>query len=187
MSTPVYAEMKLDKRILIVTNDSTVFLMRNRIASAFEMFGGRVTEVKNLVKRLDTAVDEKGRKLCDVSFGVITTQYGFVPGNYQITDYADVMSDKAGYIAADERRHFVEQTSFLMKPFDKVVLCVPNDMFQMFLDRGEMPDGTLIAVTSPRFKEACEQHGWTWMERKGARVGDANADEIERIVRELCS
>ncbi|MDO5862483.1 MAG: hypothetical protein Q4Q58_06815, partial [Thermoplasmata archaeon] len=70
MSTPIYAEMKLDKRILIVTNDSTVFLTKNRITSVFEMFGGRVTEVKNLVKRLDTAVDAKGRKLCDVSFGV---------------------------------------------------------------------------------------------------------------------
>ncbi|MDO5862471.1 MAG: hypothetical protein Q4Q58_06755, partial [Thermoplasmata archaeon] len=62
-----------------------------------------------------------------------------------------------------------------------------NDMFQMFLDRGEMPDNVLIAVTSPRYREVCEQHGWTWLERRGARVGDANADEIERIVRELCS
>ena len=83
--TKIYAETKLMKRILIVTNDSTVFLVKNRIATAFELFGGRVTEVKNLVKRLDTAVDDRGQKLCDVSFGVITTKYGFVPGNYQIT------------------------------------------------------------------------------------------------------
>ena len=187
MGTPVYAEMKMDKRVLVVTNDSTVFLVKNRIASAFEMFGGRATEVKNLVERLDTAKDEKGRKVCDVSYGVITTRYGFVPGNYQIMSYENVMSDKAGYLAADEERHFVEQVSFLMKPFDKVVMCVPNDMFQMFLDRGEMPDGALIAVTAPRFREECEAHGWTWLERRGARVGSANADEIERIVRALRS
>ena len=44
-----------------------------------------------------------------------------------------------------------------------------------------------FAVTSPDFREECESRGWTWLERKGARVGDANADEIERIVREMCA
>ncbi len=187
MGERFYAEMKLEKRILIVTNDSTVFLQKGRIVSAFELFGGRMTEVKNLVARLDTAKNAKGGKLCDVSFGVITTQYGFVPGNYVIRDYPEVMHDRAGYIAVDEQKGYVEQVSFLMKPYDKVVLCVPNDMFEMFLERGEMPDDVLIAVTSPKFKDECEKHGWTWLERKGARVGSGNADEIERIVRELCA
>lgn len=181
------AEMKMGKRILIVTNDSTVFLVKNRLSTPYEMFGGRVTEVKNLVKRLDTAVDDKGRKLVDVSFGVITTRFGFVPGNYQIMDYPDVMSDKKGYQEAEEQKQFVEQTSFLTRPFDKTILCVPNDMFQMFLDYDGIANGKLIAVTSPRFKDECEKRGWTWLERKGARVGDANADEIERLVREMCS
>lgn len=187
MGDRFYAEMKLSKRILIVTNDSTVFLQKGRVVSAFELFGGRMTEVKNLVARLDTAVDDRGRKLCDVSFGVITTEYGFVPGNYVIRDYPEVMHDKAGYAEADARRGYVEQVSFLMRPYDKVVMCVPNDMFEMFLERREMPDDVLIAVTSPRFRDACGEHGWTWLERKGARVGSGNADEIERIVRELCS
>ena len=185
--TKIMAEMRMGKRILIVTNDSTVFQVRNRLTTPFETFGGRVTEVKNLVKRLDTAVDDKGRKLCDVSFGVITTKYGFVPGNYQIMDYPDVMSDKEGYRKAEEERGFVEQTSFLTRPFDKTILCVPNDMFEMFLEHDGIGYGKLIAVTSPRFKEECEKRGWTWLERRGARVGDANADEIERLVRELCS
>ena len=184
--TKLFVEAKIGKRILIVTNDSTVFLVKNRLATAFDIFGGRVTEVKNLVKRLDTATFPGGAKLVDVSFGVITTKYGFVPGNYQIVDYPDVMSDKVGYEAAEEAKGFIEQTSFLTKPFDKVVMCVPNDMFQMFLDRGDIADGKLIAVTSPRFREECERRGWTWLERKGARVGNENADEIERLVRELC-
>lgn len=178
-------ETKMRPRILIVTNDSTVFQVRRRLTTPYDTFGGRVTEVKNLVKRLDTATDDKGGKLCDVSFGVITTKYGFVPGNYQIMDYADVMSDKASYEKADSERGFVEQTSFLTKPFDRTVLCVPNDMFEMFLERGAIDDCKLIAVTSPRFKEECDRRGWIWMERKGARVGNENADEIERIVRSM--
>lgn len=187
MTGEVFAEMKMRKRVLVVTNDSTVFLVKGRLATPYDIFGGRVTEVKNLVKRLDTAVDDKGRKLCDVSFGVITTKYGFVPGNYQITDYPDVMSDADGYREADERRGFVEQTSFLTRPFDKTVMCVPNDMFAMFLEKGDIWDGRLIAVTSPKYREECERRGWNWLERRGARVGDANADEIERIIRSLRS
>ena len=54
--TKIYAETKLMKRVLIVTNDSTVFLVKNRIATAFELFGGRVTEVKKLVERLEQPV-----------------------------------------------------------------------------------------------------------------------------------
>ncbi len=183
----VLTEMRMGKRILIVTNDSTVFLQKGRIATPFEMFGGRVTEVKNLVKRLDTAVDDDGKKLVDVSFGVITTKFGFVPANYQITDYEEVMSDKAGYEKADAEKGFIEQTSFLTRPFDKVIMCVPNDMFAMFLEKGEIPNGRLIAVTGAKFKDECEKRGWTWLERKGARVGNENADEIERLIRELCA
>ncbi len=185
--TKIYAETKLRKRILIVTNDSTVFLVKNRIAPAFEMFGGRMTEVKNLVRRLDTAVDNRGGKLCDVSFGVISTRYGFVPGNYQIMDYSHVMSNREEYLQADSDRNFISQTSFMMRPFDKVVLCVPKDMFAMFLETDEIDGGKLIAVTSSEFKEECERRSWTLLERRGARVGDENADEIERLVRELCA
>ncbi len=185
--TRIYAETKLQKRILVITNDSTVFLVKNRIATAFEMFGGRMTEVKKLVERLDRAVDDRGEKLCDVSFGVITTKYGFVPGNYQIMEYPHVMSNRDEYIQADLDRNFVSQTSFMTRPFDKVVMCVPKDMFQMFLEADEIDDGKLIAITSPDFQEECERRGWTWLERKGARVGDANADEVERIIRELCA
>lgn len=184
--TPLMTETVMRRRILVVTNDSTVMLGKG-LCSARDMFGGRVTEVKNLVDRLDALTDDSGRKLVDVSFGVISTKYGFVPGNYQIMPYTDVMSDRVGYEEAEERKGYVEQTSFLTRPFDRTVMCVPNDMFRMFLEKGGIGDGRLIAVTSPAFKEECERRGWTWLERRGARVGSSNADEIERLVRDLCS
>ena len=185
METKLMTEMKTSTRILVVTNDGTVFRSKG-VDSAFNMFGGRVTEVKSLVARLDTAVDEKGRKLCDVSYGVITTRYGFVPGNYVIDSYPRVMSNKKEYEFVNAANHFVEQTSYLCRPFDKVIFCIPKDMFAMFLEADQIDDGKLIAVTCPEFKEECEKRGWTFLERKGARVGSENADEIERLIRELC-
>lgn len=185
--TKLMTETVLNRRILIITNDSTVFTAKHRVLSAFEMFEGRVTEVKNLVARLDTATDDKGRKLCDVSFGIISTKYGFVPGNYMITGYDEVMSDKAGYEECEERKQYVEQISYLTQPFDLVVFCIPKDMFKLFLDADLIRKGCVVAVTSPDFKEECEARDWVFLERKGARVGSENADEIERIVRELCA
>ena len=186
MPTRLVTETKIQKRVLVVTNDSTVFLEnKNLIAQAFDMFGGRVTEVKKLVAHLDTATKEDGSKLCDVSFGVISTKYGFVPGNYMISGYDEVMSDKAGYEDCEKRKQFVEQVSYLTQPFDKTIMCVPKDMFAMFLEADQIRDGALIAVTSPDFKEECEKRNWTFLERKGARVGEENAKKIEEIIRAL--
>jgi len=184
--TQLLTDLHLAKRILIVTNDSTVFKDKNRLLSAFEMFEGRATEVKNLVARLDTAVDDKGGKLCDVSYGVITTKYGFVPGNYMVTGYDEVMDSKEGYIEADQRKQYVEQVSYLTRPFDKVIFCMPKEMFRLFLEADQIADGKLIAVTNPEFKDECEKRGWIYLERRGARVGNENADRIEEIIRELC-
>ena len=180
-------EMRRLNRILIVTNDSTVFTNKNMLLSAFEMFGGRMTEVKKLVARLDTAEKPDGRKLCDVSFGVITTKYGFVPGNYMISGYDKVADCKEDYLDIQERKQFVEQVSYLSQPFEKVIFCIPKDMFAMFLEADLIEKGKVIAVTSPDFKEECEKRGWTFLERKGARVGNENADEIERLIREFCT
>lgn len=182
---PTYAEVKLRPRVLVVTNDSTVFLEKNRIASAADMFGGRVTEVKNLVERLKSLTNDDGKPVVDVSFGIITTKYGFVPGDYQIMSYDEVMSDAAGYKEADERKKYVEQTSFLTRPFDLTIICVPNDMFGMFLEYDDIADGKLVAITSEKYKEECEKHGWMWLLRKGARVGNDNADRIVERVKTL--
>ena len=81
----------------------------------------------------------------------------------------------------------MEQVSYLTQPFDKTIFCVPKDMFAMFLEADMIRDGAVIAVTSPDFKDECEKRGWTFLERRGARVGNENADEIERLIRELCA
>lgn len=184
--TKLMTDLHMSKRILIVTNDSTVFKDKNRLLSAFEMFEGRATEVKKLVARLDTAKDSKGNKLCDVSYGVITTHYGFTPGNYMVTGYDKVMESKEDYIAVDKEKNYVEQVSYLTRPFDKVIFCIPKEMFRLFLEYDGIADGKLIAVTNPEFKEECERRNWVYLERNGARVGNENADRIEELIRELC-
>ena len=184
--TQLLTDLHMNKRILIVTNDSKVFKDKSKLLSAFEMFEGRATEVKNLVARLDTAKDEKGRKLCDVSYGVITARYGFVPGNYMITGYDETMDTREEFIAVDQKKQFVEQVSYLTRPFDKVIFFMPKEMFRLFLEANQIADGKLIAVTNPEFQSECERRGWTYLERKGARVGNENADRIEEIVRDLC-
>jgi hypothetical protein len=184
--TQFLTDLHMTKRILIVTNDSKVFKDKNRLLSAFEMFEGRATEVKNLVARLDTAKDDKGGKLCDVSYGVITARYGFVPGNYMITGYDETMDTREEFMAVDARKQFVEQVSYITRPFDKTVFCMPKEMFRLFLERDLIDRGKLIAVTNPEFEEECRKRDWAYLERKGARVGNDNADRIEEIVRELC-
>jgi hypothetical protein len=179
-------DLHMTKRILIVTNDSKVFKDKNKLLSAFDMFEGRATEVKNLVARLDTAKNEKGGKLCDVSYGVITARYGFVPGNYMITGYDETMDTREEFLAVNEKKQFVEQVSYLTRPFDKVIFCIPKEMFRLFLEPGLIDYGKLIAVTNPEFEEECRMRDWIYLERKGARVGNENADRIEEIIRELC-
>ena len=185
--TQLMTDLHMTKRILVVTNDSKVFKDKSRLLSAFDMFEGRATEVKNLVARLDTAVDDKGKKLCDVSYGVITARYGFVPGNYMVTGYDETMDTKEEFAAVNEKKQYVEQVSYLTQPFDKVIFCMPKEMFRLFLEEGQIADGKLIAVTNPEFEEDCRKRGWTYLERKGARVGNENADRIEALVRELCA
>jgi len=184
--TQFMTDLHLKKRILIVTNDSKVFKDKNKLLSAFEMFEGRATEVKNLVARLDLAKDDKGGKLCDVSYGVITARYGFVPGNYMITGYDETMDTREEFMKVDANKQFVDQVSYLTRPFDKVIFCMPKEMFRLFLEADQIDNGKLIAVTNPEFERDCLDRDWIYLERKGARVGNENADRIEELVRELC-
>lgn len=172
------------KQILVITNDSTVFL-KSGLASAFEMFGGRVTEVKELVARLDTA-SKDDRKMCEVSFGLISSHFGFVPGNYTIAPYDRVMSSKEDYEAVQERKNYLDTLGYVASPFDKVVVCVPKAMFAMMLENDTLPEGKVIAVTSPDFKDECDGRGWTFLERRGARIGNANSEAIFRMIEEIC-
>ena len=166
--------------ILIITNDSTVFL-KHGLASAFEMFGGRVEEIKKFVERLDTA-ENNGKKMCEVSFGVISTRFGFVPGNYVITKYDKIMGSKEDYEQVQNEKDYLGQMNQISKIFDKILVCVPKDMFRMILENDTLPQNKVIAVTSPDFREECGERGWTFFERKGARLGKDNSDRIFEII-----
>jgi hypothetical protein len=164
------------KRVLVITNDSEVFLS-DKFVSAFEMFGGRMTEVKDLVGRLDG--------ICDVSFGIISGNFGFIPANYVVMKYDKVPSCKKEYEELQERKDFVGQIKYITnaKVFDKIVVCVPKDMFGMLLDA--LPSEKVIAVTSLGYRSECKKRGWTFYLRNGARVGKSNADAIVSEIKEL--
>jgi len=166
--------------ILVITNDSTVFLKKG-LTSAFEMFGGRAEEVKRLVAKLDLA-EKDGKKMCDVSFGVISSRFGFVPGNYVITNYEGVMSSKEDYLRVQNEKDYLGQLNQISKYFDKIIICVPKDMFAMMLEDNTFQSGKVIAVTNPSFEEECLKRGWMYLERKGARVGNENAEKIFRTI-----
>ena len=174
--------------VLVITNDSTVFL-KTGVASAFEMFGGRCQEVKNLVARLDTAccTGKPEKKLCQVSFGIVTSKYGYIPADYTVMPYPkeEVMDSPEDYEDLQKRKNFLGIIEYTCKLFDRIVVCVPKHMMKMILDSNALPNGRVIAVTSPDFKDECEKRDWLFLERKGARVGDANADIIFEEVRKI--
>jgi hypothetical protein len=168
------------RSVLVVTNDSTIFLKRG-LATAFEMFGGRTEEIKKLVAKLDTA-KKNGRKMCDVSYGVISARFGFVPGNYVITNYDEVMANKKDYERVQKEKDYLGQLNQVAMYFDRIVVCVPNDMFAMMLEDETFLQGKVIAVTSPAFETYCMSRNWVFMERKGARLGKENAERIFRLI-----
>ncbi len=174
--------------VLVITNDSAVFLKQG-VSSAFEMFGGRCQEVKNLVARLDTACcsDNPEKKLCQVSFGIVTSKYGYIPADYTVMQYPkeEVMDSPEDYEALQKRKDFLGVMEYTSKLFDRIIVCVPKHMMKMIMDADALPNGRVIAVTSPDFKEGCEERDWLFLERKGARVGDANADRIFEEVRKI--
>ena len=72
---------------------------------------------------------------------------------------------------------------FTVEAFDKIVVCVPKDMFAIIKD--SLPDGRVIAVTNEIYKEECARRGWTYLPRVGARVGNENHEKILEIIRAL--
>ena len=174
--------------VCIITNDSTVFL-KTGVASAFEMFGGRCTEVKKLVARLDTASmsNDPSKKLCEVSFGIISSRFGYVPADYTIMPYPkeEVMDSPEDYEAVQEKKNYLGMIDYTCKLFDRIVVCVPKHMVEMILDADVLPEGRVIAVTSPELKAECEKRDWMFLERNGPRVGSENADIIFEEIRKI--
>lgn len=174
--------------VLVITNDSTVFL-KNGAASAFEMFGGRCQEVKKLVARLDTAskTDDPSKKLCEVSFGIISSRFGYVPANYTVMAYPkeEVMDSPEDYEAVQKKKDYLGIIERSSKLYDRIVVCVPRHMMEMIMDYGALPDGRVIAVTSPDLRGECRKRDWLFLERKGPRVGADNADIIFEEIRKI--
>ena len=173
---PVAYEKKEDEHyVLVITNDSTVFLTK-RWVSAFEMFGGRITEVEKLVCDIED--------ICHVSFGIISGRFGFIPADYVVMPYDNVPSCKEDYEEAQERTDYAGKIRQMITPiYDRIVVCVPKDMFAIIKD--SLPDGRVIAVTNEIYKDECERRGWTYLPRVGARVGNENRDKILEIIRNL--
>jgi len=55
----------------------------------------------------------------------------------------------------------------------------------MIMDANVLPDGRVIAVTSPELKAECEKRDWMFLERNGPRVGSENADIIFEEIRKI--
>ena len=159
-------------KVLVITNDSTVF--RYEEAKAEDMFGGRLTEVRNLKQRIS--------EMFETSFGIISGRYGFISGDRAITKYENVPDSETEYKMLEERTGFSEWISMVSEGFDVTLLFVPKGMMRMLMNVSIK--GRIISSTSPEFKDEFERRGWSFYERKGARVGRNNAD---MIVSELLS
>ncbi len=170
-----YQKKEGERFVLVITNDSTVFTTK-RWVSAEEMFGGRLTEVKNLVHSLT--------EVSNVSFGIISGKYGFIPANYVVMPYDNVPECKEDYEELQERTDYAEKIRYVCQNFfDRIIVCVPKDMFAII--KGSLPDGKVIAVTNACYEAECAERGWTYLPRVGARVGKENAERIKGIVESL--
>jgi hypothetical protein len=154
--------------VLVITNDSTVFL-KSGLSSAKDMFGGRVTEVRNFCDRLSA--------VCDVSFGIISGRFGFVPGEYTVMPYSEITDTPEAYFELQGRKDYASVINAVSKPFDRIIVFVPKAMMAILLDNNAF-SRKVISVTDEAFKEHFEKSGWSWYPRSGARIGRTNADRI---------
>jgi hypothetical protein len=162
-------------RILVITNDSTVFL-HDGLCSAKDMFGGRVAEVRGFCNRLSA--------ICEVSFGVVSGRFGFVPGGYAIAKYPEITDTPEGYLELQERKDYASVVNSASRHFDRTLVFVPKAMMAVLLDNDAFP-GKVIAATNRAFKGHFEENGWSWYERRGARIGRSNADAIFNEIKGL--
>jgi len=157
-------------KILVVTNDSTVF--KHEEAKAEEMFGGRLTEVRNLKNRISG--------VSDVEFSIISGEHGLISGDRTIKRYVDVPDTLSGYLRTQEKTRFSEAISELTRSYDVTLIFVPKEMMRILL-KNEL-QGMVIAVTNAEFKEEFKRRGWYYLERRGARIGKENFQTIYEII-----
>ena len=157
-------------RILVVTNDGTVFLRDH--GKAEEMFGGRVTEVI----RLKTMLSNEH----EVSLAIISGKYGMICGNKTISKYTGAPDTAEGYTELQTRTDYAGELKKMTGSFDATMVFVPKDMMRILIGSCALPKNT-VAVTSPEFKDLFEMRGWTFLERRGARIGKDNTERIRII------
>ena len=162
-------------RVLVITNDSTVFL-KNGISPAKDMFGGRVTEVRNFCNRLSA--------ICDVSFGMISGRFGFVSGENVIMPYGEVTDTPERYYELQEKKDYATAINQISRTFDRSIVFVPKAMMAILLDNDAFPR-KVIAVTDEVFKDHFTENQWSWYPRSGARIGKPNADAITEEVKAI--
>jgi len=157
-------------RILIVTNDGTVFLKDE--GKAEEILGGRVREVLDLKRSLSDGHD--------VSLALISGRYGLISGDRVISQYSNAPDTSAGYAELQTRTDYAGRLKVMSRSFDMTMVFVPKDMMRILIAGGSLPRNTL-AVTSPEFIDVFEKNGWKFLERKGARIGNKNAESIRSL------
>ena len=162
-------------KVLVITNDSSVFLKKG-LCAAKDMFGGRVTEVRNFCNRLSA--------VCDVSFGIISGRFGFVPGEYTVMPYGEVTDTPEAYYDLQQRKDYASAINYVSRYYDAAVVFVPKAMAAILIDNNAFPK-KVIAVTDELFKEYFNRNGWSWYKRSGARIGKDNADAIIEEIRSL--
>lgn len=181
---PMPAPPSGKKSLLIVTNDSEVFLSK-KLESAGDLFGGRVTEIKNFVKSMEDEFGKEGNNTWTISFGIISTLFGFVPSTYCIAHYSYAMNNKEQYQAVQDKKDYAGTLEYVSRGYDKVLVCVPKEMFRIMVDNFAFHKGKVIAVTSKEFEDVCKEHDWILLERKGARLGNENAEKVRQIIRDI--
>jgi hypothetical protein len=181
---PMPAPKSDKKKLLIVTNDSEAFLSK-KLEAAGDLFGGRVTEIKDFVKSMESEFGKEGNDTWVVSFGIISTLFGFVPSTYCITQYSYAMNNKEQYQAVQDRKDYAGTLEYVSRGYDKVLVCVPKEMFRIMVDNFAFHKGKIIAVTSKEFEGVCKEYDWVFLERKGARLGKENAEKVRQVIRDI--
>lgn len=152
-------------RILLITNDSTVFLSDR--SKAKDIFGGRVTEVKGFLDRLERY---------DITFKIVTGRYGLVDGNDVISKYQEVADSEIKYKELQKRLDYASSIKDAGS-YDFIIILLPKGMVRILIENDAL-HGNIMAVTSLEFLKIFKERGWHHFERKGARIGKKNAENM---------
>jgi hypothetical protein len=194
-----------DMRTLIITNDSQMFLpgwmgnpkrgvgyeeYKNSLSfgtdqvevylPAWEMFGGRFTEIRRLRERLSEMVP--------TDLDIISGEYGLISSEMTICPYDRPMDSPTEVLGLESRTRFSSDVVRRIGEHGLTVVLLPKAFVSFLLDKGSfecMEHG--IVITSPSLFDRFEGDGILLLERMGARVGSKNAERVIGHVRSLAA